>query len=161
MYTEGFDQESVYYSNSAAAYILTKRFRLGLADCQRAVSLRQYNPSAKVLLRLGRCHYALGNTMPALTALRQVLAVEPENSVAQAFHKKVIGLQGHVRDFEGARSRSHWRMAQSAYEMCVKALEDEQGEIPVEWKCWGIELDIARAKWEEACEAVECAPSSP
>ena len=51
-------------------------------------------------------------------------------------------------------------MAQSAYEMCVKALEDEQGEIPVEWKCWGIELDIARAKWEEACEAVECAPSS-
>ena len=161
MYAEGFDQESVYYSNRAAAYISTKRFRLGLADCQRAVSLRQDNPTAKVLLRLGRCHFALGNTMPALTALRQVLAVEPENSVAQAFHKKVISLQGHVRDFEGARSRSHWRMAQSAYEMCVKALEDEQGEIPVEWKCWGIELDIARAKWEEACEVVECAPSSP
>ena len=105
--TEWFDQEIIYYSNRAAAYISTKRFHLGLADCQRAVLLQPNNPTAKVLLRLGRCHFALGNTMPALTALRQTLAIEPENSVAEALHKKVLGLQGHVRNFESARSRGH------------------------------------------------------
>ncbi|THH18221.1 hypothetical protein EW146_g2715 [Bondarzewia mesenterica] len=152
-----YDRESIYHSNRAAAYIAKKRFRLALADCHRAVALQSDHPTAKVLVRLGRCHFSLGAIIPALSALRQAIVLEPGNSVALSFRKKAVELQSHIDDFEGARSRNHWRMAQSAYEKCIQIIEEEEGDVPIEWTCWGIEVEIARGNWEEASGLVESA----
>lgn len=113
------------------------------------------NPTSKVLTRLGRCHFALGDPDNALDALSQALALEPGNGMAQIFRLKALKQQTDVQEFAAARARNHWRMAQAACESCVASVEKEKGEVPAEWKCWGIEVEIARARWDSAVDLVE------
>jgi DnaJ homolog subfamily C member 7 len=126
-----------------------------MSDCQRAVSLQHYDVSAELLTRLGRCQYALGFTTAALSSLRRALDLDSGNAVAQSFRSKALELQRHINDFEGAKSRNHWRMAQTSHDECLRIIRDQGGEVPLEWKCWGIELHIARGKWEAASSAVQ------
>lgn len=113
------------------------------------------NPTSKVLTRLGRCHFALGDPDNSLDALRRALALEPGNDMAQIFRSKALKQQTDIQEFAAARARNHWRMAQTACESCVASVEKEEGEVPAEWRCWGIEVEIARGRWDSAVALAE------
>lgn len=127
-----------------------KRFRLALADCQQAASLQSASPSSKTLVRLARCQLALGEAAPALSIIRQVLELEPQNAAAKQLKIKALGLEGHLRSFEGAKKGKDWAMARLALERCMQAIDGENGEVPTEWRCWKIELEVARKGWDAA-----------
>jgi DnaJ family protein C protein 7 len=142
--------EPSYLTNRAASYMALKRFRLALADCQQATALQSAAPSSKTLIRLARCHLALGSSAPALTTLRTVIALEPTNAAALQLHEKVLELQAHLRNFDGAKRRKEWGMARLALDKCLQSIEGEGGEVPTQWRLWRVELELARANWDAA-----------
>lgn len=142
--------EPSYLTNRAASYMALKRFRLALADCQQAAALQSAEPSSKTLIRLARCHLALGSSEPALTTLRTVVALEPTNAAARQLQDKVLELEAHLRNFDSAKRRKEWGMARLALDKCLQSIEGEGGEIPTQWRLWRVELELARANWDAA-----------
>lgn len=127
-----------------------KKFRAALSDCQQAANLQSTSPQPKTLIRLARCQLALGSPTPALSTLRATLAIEPINSAALQLQEKVLELEAHLRNFEGAKGRREWGMARLALDKCLQGIEGEGGEIPTEWRLWRVELDLTRGAWEAA-----------
>ena len=127
-----------------------KRFKPALADCQQAANLQADAPSVKTLTRLARCQLSTGSTAPALSTLRTVLELEPKNAPALQLQKKVLELEAHLRNFNGAKSRKDWGMARLALDKCLQAMEAEGGDIPIQWRLWRVELEIARSSWDNA-----------
>lgn len=127
-----------------------KRFRPALEDCQVAASLQSAAPSAKTLLRLGRCQLALGTSAAALSTIRAVLSLEPKNTAAIQLRDKVQVLEGHVRNLDAARKRRDWGLARLALDKCMQSIEGEGTEIPTEWRIWRIELELCRGSWDAA-----------
>lgn len=142
--------EPSYLTNRAASYMALKRFRLALADCQQAAALQSTEPSSKTLIRLARCHLALGSSEPALTTLRTVIALEQTNVAALQLQEKVLELEAHLRNFDGAKRRKEWAMARLALDKCLQSIEGEGGEVPTQWRLWRVELELARANWDAA-----------
>ncbi|KII86051.1 hypothetical protein PLICRDRAFT_114984 [Plicaturopsis crispa FD-325 SS-3] len=142
--------EPAYLTNRAAAYMMSKRFRPALADCQLASSLQAAAPSAKTLVRLARCQLATGSPTPALSTLRTALSIEPGNTAARQLQEKVQELESHLRNFEGARARKEWGLSRLALDKCLQSIEGEGGEIPTQWRLWRVELELARGNWEAA-----------
>lgn len=142
--------EPSYLTNRAASYMALKRFRLALADCQQAAALQSAEPSSKTLIRLARCHLALGSSEPSLTTLRTVIALEPTNAAALQLQEKVLELEAHLRNFDGAKRKKEWGMARLALDKCLQSIEGEGGEVPTQWRLWRIELELARGNWDAA-----------
>ncbi|KAJ7089731.1 hypothetical protein B0H15DRAFT_269331 [Mycena belliarum] len=156
LYTKAIEMnptEPSFLTNRAAAYMGIKRFRSALDDCQLASTLQAAAPSAKTLLRLARCQFALGSTTPALSTLRAVLAIEPKNTSALQLQSKISLLEGHLKNFENARARKEWAHARLALDKCLQGIEGEGGEIPTEWRLWRVELELARGNLEGANNA--------
>ncbi|KAJ7113663.1 hypothetical protein C8R43DRAFT_1039629 [Mycena crocata] len=157
--------EPAFLTNRAAAYMGIKRFRAALDDCQLAATLQAAAPSAKTLLRLARCQFALGSTTPALSTLRAVIALEPKNAPALQLQSKISLLEGHLKNFENAKAKKEWAHARLALDKCLQGIEGEGGEIPVEWRLWRVELELARGNIEAANiaanDALRLNPSSP
>lgn len=133
----------------------TKRFKLALADCQQAASLQASNPSSKTLIRLSRCHFGLGKPGFALSTIREVLTIEPSNTVARQLEAKILDLEAHLRTFESARLKKDWALARLALDKCFQSIESESGEVPTDWRCWRIELELARGNWDGANTAAK------
>lgn len=127
-----------------------KRFKLALADCQQAASLQTDSPSAKTLIRLVRCQTALGSLTAALSTIRAVLGLEPTNSVALQLQMKVSQLESHQENYLASMKKREWTLARLALDQCFKGIEGEGGEIPIEWRIWRIELELARGNWDRA-----------
>ncbi|KAJ7355631.1 protein prenylyltransferase [Mycena albidolilacea] len=168
LYTKAIEMnpaEPSFLTNRAAAYMGIKRFRAALDDCQAAATLQAAAPSAKTLLRLARCQFALGSTTPALSTLRAVLALEPKNAPALQLQSKISLLEGHLRNFENAKVKKEWAHARLALDKCLQGIEGEGGEIPTDWRLWRVELELARGNLEAANTAANDAlrlnPSSP
>ncbi|KAI0923347.1 hypothetical protein AcW1_006333 [Taiwanofungus camphoratus] len=168
LYTKAIDlnlTEPTYLTNRAAAYMALKRFKPALTDCQQAANLQSSAPSPKTLIRLARCQLSTGSTAPALSTLRSVLALDATNSAALQLQKKVLELEAHLRNFSGARGRKEWGMARLALDKCVQAIDSEGGDIPIQWRLWRVELELARANWEAASvaanDALRLEPNSP
>ena len=142
--------EPTYLTNRAAAYMSLKRFRPALLDCQQASKLQAEKPSPKTLVRLARCQLSTGSTAPALSTLRTVLAIDDKNVAASQLQKKVLELEGHLNNFETAKSKKEWGMARLALDKCLQAIESEGGDIPLQWRIWRAELDIARRNLDAA-----------
>ncbi|KAL6297874.1 protein prenylyltransferase [Sparassis latifolia] len=157
--------EPTYLTNRAAAYMALKRFKPALADCQHAATLQAAAPSPKTLIRLARCQLSTGSTAPALSTLRSVLAIDPVNTPAIQLQKKVLDLESHLRNLEGAQARKDWGMARLALDKCVQSMETEGGDIPIQWRLWRVELELARGNWEgastAASDALRLEPNSP
>ncbi|TFY57597.1 hypothetical protein EVJ58_g6922 [Rhodofomes roseus] len=157
--------EPTYLTNRAAAYMALKRFKPALADCQQAASLQSDSPSPKTLIRLARCQLSTGSTAPALSTLRAVLAIDAANSSALQLQKKVLELEAHLRNFEGAKERKDWAMARLALGKCVQTMEAEGGDIPIQWRLSRIQLELARGNWDAAgiaaSEALRSEQNSP
>ncbi|KAF9465650.1 hypothetical protein BDZ94DRAFT_1296411 [Collybia nuda] len=153
LYTQAIalrSNEPAYLTNRAASYMALKRFRPALEDCQLAASLQSDAPSAKTLLRLGRCQLALGTSAAALSTIRAVLSLEPRNTAAIQLRDKVQLLEGHVRNLDAARKRRDWAMARLALDKCTQSIEGEGTEVPTEWRMWRIELELCRGNWDAA-----------
>ncbi|KAJ7918823.1 protein prenylyltransferase [Mycena leptocephala] len=168
LYTKAIEMnptEPSFLTNRAAAYMGIKRFRLALDDCQLAATLQAAAPSAKTLLRLARCQFALGSTTPALSTLRSVIALEPKNAPALQLQSKINLLEAHLKNFESAKAKKEWAHARLALDKCLQGIEGEGGEIPTEWRLWRVELELARGNLEAANTAANDAlrlnPSSP
>lgn len=142
--------EPSYLTNRAASYMALKRFRLALADCQQAAALQSAEPSSKTLIRLARCHLALGSSEPTLTTLRTVLTLEPTNATALQLREKILELEAHLRNFNNAKRTKEWGMARLALDKCLQSIEGEGDEVPTQWRLWRVELELARANWDAA-----------
>ena len=135
-----------------------KRFKPALGDCQQAASLQSDSPSPKTLVRLARCQLSTGSTAPALSTLRSVLAIEAKNAAALQLQTKVLELEAHLRNFEGSRDRQDWGMARLALDKCMQVIESEGGDIPIQWRLWRVEVEIAKKNWDAASMAAKCVP---
>ncbi|TFK90917.1 protein prenylyltransferase [Polyporus arcularius HHB13444] len=157
--------EPTFWTNRAAAYMALKRFKPALADCQQAATLQSDAPQPKTLIRLARCQLSTGSTAPALSTLRSVLTIEPKNSAALALQTKVLELEAHLRNLEGARDRRDWGMARLALDKCVQVIDGEGGDVPIQWRLWRIEIEIAKKNWDAASmaanDAMRADPNSP
>jgi DnaJ homolog subfamily C member 7 len=132
-----------------------KRFKPALADCQQAANLQSDAPSVKTLTRLARCQLSTGSAAPALSTLRSALAIEPKNDAALQLQRKVLEIEAHLRNLEGAKDRKDWGHARLALDKCVQGIEAEGGDIPLQWRLWRIELELARSNWDAASIAAK------
>lgn len=130
-----------------------KRFWPALADCQAAGALQAGAPQAKTLVRLAKCQQALGQFAAALSTLRGTLDIDPTNTAAWDLQKKVRVLEGHLAAFEAARAKAQWPMARLSLDQAFRAQEAEAGDIPVQWRLWRVEVEIARGGWDAANSA--------
>ncbi|KAI8990397.1 hypothetical protein BD414DRAFT_299017 [Trametes punicea] len=157
--------EPTYWTNRAAAHMALKRFKPALSDCQQAATLQSEQPSPKTLVRLARCQLSTGSTAPALSTLRTALSIDPKNDAALKLQQKVLELEAHLRSLEGARSRKEWGMARLALDRCMQVIEGEGGDVPVQWRLWKVEHEIARKNWDAASiaanDALRFEPNSP
>ena len=128
--------EPTYLTNRAAAYMALKKFKPALADCQQAPNLQADAPSVKTLTRLARCQLSTGSTAPALQLQKKVL-------------------EAHLRNSEGAKKRRNWAMARLALDKCVQSIEAEGGDIPIQWRCWKVEMELSRGNWDAASIAAK------
>ena len=133
-----------------------KRFKPALGDCQQAATLQSDAPSPKTLVRLARCQLSTGSTAPALSTLRTVLGIDGKNAAALQLQTKVLELEAHLRNLEGARDRKDWGMARLALDKCMQVIEGEGGDIPIQWRLWRVELEIAKKNWDAASMAAKC-----
>ncbi|KAG8775529.1 hypothetical protein FRC12_001434 [Ceratobasidium sp. 428] len=151
--------EPSYLTNRAASYMALKRFGPALADCQSAASLQSASPVAKTLLRLARCHLALGDTAACLAALRDLPG---ETAGVLEVRRKAESLDLHLKRFKEASEKDEWGVARLALEQAVDSLE---GDVPAQWKCWRVECEVARGSWAGAqnavSDALRLAPNSP
>jgi DnaJ family protein C protein 7 len=127
-----------------------KKFRPALEDCQQAAAFQSASPAPKTLIRLARCQLATGSPTPALSTLRSVLSIDPTNAAALQLQEKVLELEAHLRNFEGAKRKKEWGMARLALDKCLQGIEGEGGEIPTEWRLWRVELELTRGNLETA-----------
>jgi DnaJ family protein C protein 7 len=125
-----------------------KRFAPALSDCQTAASLQSASPVPKTLIRLARCHLALGDIPACLAALRDLPDSIP--SVVEV-RKRAESLELHLQRFRDAREKNEWGAARLALEQAVDAVE---GDVPVTWRCWRVECEVARGSWAGAQNAV-------
>ncbi|KAG8830849.1 hypothetical protein FRC18_007511 [Serendipita sp. 400] len=153
--------QAAYYGNRAAAYISLKQFRLALEDCQQAKSLQQASPQLKTLLRLARCQLATGSPSPALSTLREAQALEgggggTTNRDLWQLKTNAETMQRHLDSVAKARAKRDWSTASAALEAARRGLEGGEGrDVPTEWRCWAVELKMARGDWNGAMEAVK------
>ncbi|KAG6829473.1 hypothetical protein H0H87_011344 [Tephrocybe sp. NHM501043] len=168
LYTKAIEfnpAEPAYLTNRAASYMALKKFRPALDDCQQASNLQSATPTSKTLLRLGRCQLALGSTAAALSTIRAILTIEPQNAAAIQLRDKVQVLEGHIRNLDSARKRKNWGLARLALDKCLQAIEGEGAEIPTEWRTWRVELELAKGNWDAANiaanDALRLSPNSP
>jgi len=132
-----------------------KRFKPALADCQQAASLQTDSPSAKTLIRLARCQTALGSSAAGLSTIRAVLDLEATNTVALQLQTKISQLESHQANYLAAMKKKEWSLARLALDQCLQGIEGEGGEIPIEWRIWRIELELARGNWEAASNSAK------
>ena len=74
---------------------------------------------------------------------------------ATQMQKSALLLEALVNNPEGLRRGQEWGRARVALEQCFEAIEAEESEIPVEWRLWHIEIELAHGNWDGANKAVK------
>ncbi|KIY51902.1 protein prenylyltransferase [Fistulina hepatica ATCC 64428] len=152
LYSQAIDlhpNDPTYLTNRAASYIALKKFKPALQDCQAAMVLQKPAP-LKTLLRLARCQVALAEMMPALSTIKNVLALEPKNVQALQLRARVNELKTHLANLQNAKAKKDWGHVRLAIDKCLQTIEAEDDEVPVQWRLWRIELELARGNWDAA-----------
>lgn len=141
------DKEPNYLTNRAACYMALKRYKAALEDCQAAAHLQREDPQPKTLLRLARCQLALGQPSQSRTTIAALLAIDPNNTQAIGLRQKASSLQDHLDRYHKCANSGEWTMARLALENAERLID---GSIPVEWRCWKIDVEIRRRRWDAA-----------
>lgn len=128
-----FDEDHALFCMRGKAKLELKQHQVALEDFRRSLSLQGDTPTGVTFFGIGRCLYALGQPAPAIVFLRRVLDAKlfVENAdaeVVQAFVKKAQKMQSHMTDYHGAFERGHYRMAKSAHQACLDAIEEQDGD---------------------------------
>lgn len=156
-------QEPSYLTNRAAAYMAQKAFQAALSDCQAASLLQTTSPSARTLMRLARCHMALGNPAAAVTALQTALRLEPDNGPAREQQAAARKMLADMRATEDAMRGGDWQHAEAALERACAACEGEP--LPIAWRLWRVRIALARKQYQTAeagaLEMVRADPHAP
>jgi DnaJ homolog subfamily C member 7 len=141
--------EPNYWNNRAAAYIAVKKFGSALTDAQTAATLQSSSPQIKTLLRLARCHLALGNVTGALNTLTTAseLPGESANSAVLTALQNAKRMQQDLATYLKAREQKDWGVARLALDRCIEGAEGNGSD---EWKRWKIEMEIAKGRWDSA-----------
>lgn len=64
-------------------------------------------------------------------------------------------MQRHLDSVSKARERKDWTTASAALDAARKMLEGAGGkDVPTEWRCWSVQLKMARSDWDGAMDAV-------
>jgi len=64
-------------------------------------------------------------------------------------------LEGHVRNVDAARKKRDWGMARLALDKCLQSIESEGAEVPMEWRCWRVELELCKRNLDGASAAAK------
>ena len=88
-----------------------------------------------------------------------MLSAEPAHAQATQLQTRALELEAHVRNLELSRRRGEWGMARIALDRCLRVVEAEASEIPIEWRIWRVEIELARGNWDGANSAVKCVSS--
>ncbi|KAG8845217.1 hypothetical protein FRB96_002592 [Tulasnella sp. 330] len=149
LYTQAIAQRAdpTYYTNRAAAQMSVKRFKLALEDCNAAMALQSESPSSKTLARTAKCHVALGDPASALRYAQQALDLDPGNKAVFATKATADQMQSYLDRSRKAFERKDWREAKWSLEQAMAACE---GDYPMQWRVWRIEMEIARKNWDDA-----------
>ncbi|KAF8490106.1 hypothetical protein JB92DRAFT_3147931 [Gautieria morchelliformis] len=159
LYTRAIDlhpTEPTYLTNRAACNMALHRFRPALHDCQAAAALQAQQADAdapaagaapKTLVRLAKCHLALGAPGAALAAARRG---GKDAKDAREVEHAAQRMEAHLARVAGARARRDWGHARLALDAAAR--ECAGGE-PLEWRCWRVELELARGRWAAAMDA--------
>jgi DnaJ homolog subfamily C member 7 len=139
--------EPNYWNNRAAAYMAQNQFAKALPDVQQAATLQTSSPQPKTLMRLARCHFALGNVTGSINTLRTCLQVDPNSMAAMAMTKNVKRLEEHLKTFKEARDKKDWGVARLALDKCFQECEGPGNE---EWQRWKVEMEIVKQRWDSA-----------
>ncbi|KAH9840767.1 uncharacterized protein C8Q71DRAFT_889623, partial [Rhodofomes roseus] len=147
---------AAFFRSRGDAYNVLKDHAAALGDYQRALQLLKAAlpaTAASVLVKIAHCHLSLGAPSAASLAVRNALSADPANEAALALKKRVSGIDSGVEAYQGAKARRQWKAVRLAYEACRKAYEAYGGGLPVEMRCYEVEVDVAEAKWAEALAA--------
>jgi DnaJ homolog subfamily C member 7 len=144
--------QAVYFNNRAAAYMALKKYKLALADCQRADSMESESspPSTKTLLRIARCQLALGSLEDASKTLLKILDLDPGNALAVQEQFKVEKLGLHLFYFQSAKAKKEWGVAQVALDKCLQCIGGEGDDNPLEWRIWQVEMELIKCDLDSA-----------
>lgn len=123
-----------------------KNFRPALRDCAAAATLQSSAPSAKTLLRLARCHFALGDVESASIVLRQLSDLEPSNAAAAQLKRQVEGVQMHLDRARQALERGEWIHASQG----LTHAEKEVTELPAAWRLLRAEIQLRKGDLDAA-----------
>ena len=145
--------EPSYFTNRAACYMAIKHYKSAIDDCQSAAHLQRASPQPKTLLRLARCQFALGRPSQALASIQGALAADSANADAIALRQKVNALQAHLDRYQQSVELGEWSLARLALENAEKMID---GSVPIEWRCWKIDIEIRRKRWDAATGAARC-----
>lgn len=146
---------ALHYTGRGIAYAQSKKYACAIGDFQTASSKADYIPSPTVSLWTAKCRFYLGSHASALLAVRDVLSLDPDHTDALALKRRLVELQKHIEDYHTARKRQHWKLARAAYESCLGIYSHEDCELPVDIRCWNVELRMAEADWESVASSVE------
>jgi hypothetical protein len=61
-----------------------------------------------------------------------------------------------VRNLEMSRRRGEWAMVRIALDRCLRVVDAEGSEIPIEWRVWRVEIELARGNWDGANSVAKC-----
>lgn len=128
LYSQAIDTApdvAAYYSNRAAAFVMTKQYAEALADCIQATSL---DPSfVKAHLRAGKCALILGNTNESLRHYQRALELDCSPNV----NKEIVIVKQVIKLLELAQSflrDKEYKNALSSLDKAVKLTVGENGD---------------------------------
>lgn len=127
-----------------------KKYKQARDDCQTAVTLQSATasgPQAKVYARLARCHLALGDPSAAIHAANKALELDSTNAPVMQTRGQAEQMQAHLDRCQESRERKDWGMAKWALD---RAMQTCEGDVPIVWRVWKVEFEIAKKQWDEA-----------
>jgi DnaJ family protein C protein 7 len=112
--------------------------------------LDSFKQSTKLLAKVARCRFFLGSITAALAAVQEAVLLNPKDPDICHLRTSLLDVQHRTSAFTDACTHKRWRLAKTAYEECLEVYVEEGVEAPEEVHCWGVELHIVDAAWEQA-----------
>jgi DnaJ family protein C protein 7 len=125
-----------------------KRHRAALADCVKGVAMLPA-PEAKLLLRLARCHFNVGELAQAETALGRILdsnGADPTYAPAKHLRADVRRTQSYLDQFARDLKAQQW----GAANMAISEAERSVSEIPPAWRLMRADVLLRRGDLDGA-----------
>lgn len=85
----------------------------------------------------------------------QALKLDPGNAQCLQTRAQADHIKTHLERCQQSRQQKDWGQARWALEKAMQACE---GDYPVEWRVWKVEIDIAKKNWDDATSSAAYVP---